>query len=232
MIESITISGIATYPITTDKVSELSRFNFFFGANGAGKTTVSRLIADETAFPTCNVAWKAGTKLQPMVYNHDFVEANFNQSDELKGVFTLGEKQVDTLEKIAVARRDSDALTKKLEAIKQSLQGMDGNGGKKRDLEVLEVDFKEKCWILKRKYDATLRGGLEGYRNSAENFKVKILHEQDRNNAALFTFSELEKRAASVFGAAPTKENLITVLDAKRLASYEGASCSKEESHW
>ncbi|MDP2830233.1 MAG: AAA family ATPase [Sulfuricellaceae bacterium] len=95
MIESITISGIATYGSTSEELSELSQFNFVFGSNGTGKTTVSRVIADEGMFPTCKVVWKGGTKLQPMVYNHDFVERNFNQSAELKGVFTLGEKQVD-----------------------------------------------------------------------------------------------------------------------------------------
>ena len=99
MIESIIISGVATFGTTPEQVNELSQFNFFFGSNGTGKTTVSRVIADETEFPGCSVTWKAGTKLQPLVYNRDFVERNFNQSAELKGVFTLGEKQADTLKK-------------------------------------------------------------------------------------------------------------------------------------
>jgi len=101
MIESIIIAKTATFGDTPEKLDGLSQFNFLFGSNGTGKTTVSRVIADETKFPTCNVTWKAGTKLQPLVYNHDFIERNFNQSAELKGVFTLGEKQLDTLTKIA-----------------------------------------------------------------------------------------------------------------------------------
>jgi len=104
MIESIAISGVATFGTAPERVDGLSLFNFFFGSNGTGKTTVSRVIAEETNFPTCSVTWKGGTRLQPLVYNHDFVERNFNQSAELKGVFTLGEKQVDTLTKIATAK--------------------------------------------------------------------------------------------------------------------------------
>ena len=104
MIDSITISSVATFGTTPEQINGLSLFNFFFGSNGTGKTTVSRVIAEETKFPTCSIKWKAGTKLQPLVYNHDFVERNFNQSAELKGVFTLGEKQVDTLTKIATAK--------------------------------------------------------------------------------------------------------------------------------
>ena len=99
MIESITISSIATFGKAPELVNALSLFNFFFGSNGTGKTTLSRVIADESKFPTCSVIWKAGSKLQPLVYNQDFVERNFDQSVELKGVFTLGEKQVDTLTK-------------------------------------------------------------------------------------------------------------------------------------
>ena len=77
MIESITITNFATFANTPEELNGLSQFNFLFGSNGTGKTTVSRVIADENSFPTCKVTWKAGTKLQPMVYNHDFVERNF-----------------------------------------------------------------------------------------------------------------------------------------------------------
>ena len=92
MIESIQIAGIATYGSTPEVLSDLSKFNFFFGANASGKTTITRVIADEGSFPTCGMTWKGGTKLQPVVYNRDFVTKNFNQATELKGIFTLGEK--------------------------------------------------------------------------------------------------------------------------------------------
>jgi wobble nucleotide-excising tRNase len=100
MIDSITIAGIATFGNTPEALNRLSQVNFVFGSNGTGKTTISRVIAEESNFPTCKVQWKGGTKLQPMVYNRDFVERNFNQSAELKGVFTLGEKQVDNYLKV------------------------------------------------------------------------------------------------------------------------------------
>ncbi len=177
MIESITISNVATFGPTPEEVKGLSQFNFFFGSNGTGKTTISRVIADETKFPTCNVTWESGTKLQTLVYNHDFVERNFNQSAELKGVFTLGEKQLDTLATIAVAKSELDALTAKIEALRMGLYGTDGRSGKKGDLATLEDELKEKCWAQKKKHDARLHGGFEGYRNSAAKFKSKVLQE-------------------------------------------------------
>lgn len=113
MIESISIAETAIFKSPAELLNELSHFNFVFGANSTGKTTISRIIANEPAFPTCKVSWKSGTKMQPMVYNSDFVEKNFNQSTELKGVFTLGEKSVDILNKIATAKAELDQITKR-----------------------------------------------------------------------------------------------------------------------
>jgi hypothetical protein len=37
MIESITLSGIATYsPVTSETIQNLKAVNYFYGANGAG----------------------------------------------------------------------------------------------------------------------------------------------------------------------------------------------------
>lgn len=127
MIESISITNLATYT-TQETLKELSNFNFLFGSNGTGKTTISRIIAEPEKFPSCNITWKGNTKLQAMVYNKDFVDRNFNQSTELKGVFTLGERQVDTLAKIAAAKTEQDALTSKIHNLKQGLEGADGLG--------------------------------------------------------------------------------------------------------
>jgi len=50
--------------------------------------------------------------------------------DQLRGVFTLGEKQRDTPEKIKTAKQELDKEHTSLAALKNTLQGQDGTGGK------------------------------------------------------------------------------------------------------
>lgn len=221
MIESITIASTATFGPVSEVLNDLSQFNYLFGSNGTGKTTVSRVIEDESRFPTCKVSWKAGTKLQPMVYNRDFVERNFTQSTDLKGVFTLGEKQVDTLAKIATAKIQHDKLNTKIAELTEALQGADGAGGKKGELAALEAGLKDKCWAQKQKNDAKLQGAFEGYRGSSERFKAKVVLELAGNTAALLTLADLEKKSESIFGSTPTTEQVVPAVDTGNLIGHE-----------
>jgi wobble nucleotide-excising tRNase len=221
MIESMHIAGIATYGSTPEVLNGLSKFNFLYGPNGVGKTAISKVIADPDRFPTCKLTWKGGTTLQPMVYNRDFVARNFNQSAELKGIFTLGEKNVNTLEKIATAKSDIDTLTKKIESLSKDLQGEAGSGGKKGELATAESEFKDKCWALKQKYDARFSVAFEGLRNNAEKFKGRVLKERADNSAELVALADLEKKAETIFGQTPTMEILIPDLDLSGLLAHE-----------
>jgi wobble nucleotide-excising tRNase len=222
MIESISIAAnTATFGAGTQTLNGFSQFNYLFGSNGAGKTTISRIIADELAFATCKVNWKSGTKLEAFVYNPDFVERNFRQVSELKGVFTLGEKPQETLDKIATEKAAIDTLTTKIENLNNGLQSQDGASGKRVELSRLESQFKEKCWAQKQKHDAKLQGAFTGFRNSADKFRDKVLQEHTSNQSSVLPQAELEKKAESVFGQSPVTEATVVTVDATRLLAHE-----------
>ncbi|NBX52039.1 MAG: AAA family ATPase [Proteobacteria bacterium] len=215
MIESITITGVATYDKTTpESLKDLSKINFLYGSNGTGKTTISRIVADETGFPTCKVDWVNGVKIKTLVYNRDFVSKNFDQSPALKGVFTLGEGNIDAINKINSAKQKLEEVENDIASRTKTLQGDDGNGGKKGELNLLEEKFKESCWTAYTKHKASkISEAFEGFRDKKEKFKNKILTENTSNSAVLKNLSDLEKTAESIFGTNPVIENLLPIIE-------------------
>lgn len=159
--------------------------------------------------------------MQTLVYNRDFVDRNFKPSEDLKGVFTLGEQEIETLEKIAKLKSERNTLSEKVKGWNEALQGADGTGGKLYEVSNLEAVFKEKCWAQKVKHDSKLQGGFEGVRNNSEKFKDRVL-ENINNTAALLSLDELTKKAETVFGRAPVIEPVVRVIDAGRLLAHEG----------
>lgn len=228
MIESIHIKDVATYGDTSEHLNDLSKFNFLYGSNGSGKTTITRVIADEGKYPTCSVTWKGGTKFQAMVYNRDFVTKNFNQSSELKGIFTLGEKNLDTLNKIAAAKSELDTITKRIENLNLGLLGEDGAGGKNGELANLDEQFKNKCWSAYTKHKAKLAHAFEGFRNSKESFRDKILKELASNSSTLESLVALEKRAETIFGSTPTVEQSVLSIDTAKAVIHESDAILKK----
>src|SRR5665647_199398 len=99
MIKNITIKDTASF----DKVHGINftptLVNFIYGSNGSGKTTISNVIHNCSAFPSCKLDWGLATPLQTLVYNRSFIEENFEQLSELKGIFTLGKESKDEIEK-------------------------------------------------------------------------------------------------------------------------------------
>ena len=221
MIESIQVANTATYDLTPEVLDDLSSINFFFGSNGSGKTTISRVIAKEENFSNCHVRWKGGTKLQPLVYNRDFINANFSPSSILKGVFTMGKKNIETLDKITEAKNLVDRLTEKIESLKANLQGENGHSGRRGELARLNDELKEKCWSQKQKHDEKFAGAFTGFRSNSQKFCEKIIAERVSNPAILQPLEYLDKKAETVFGKSQCIEQPIPVLDVESIVANE-----------
>jgi wobble nucleotide-excising tRNase len=219
MIKSIEICNTATFSNIVTTLDDLKKFNFFFGANGTGKTTISKIIAEPTQFPACSIAWTRNLPLETRVYNRDFVERNFTSI--IKGVFTLGEQEADTIARVNIIKDDIDKLKVDIGTLTATLQGDDGNGGKKQELSQLEIAYAERFWTAKQKHGIKLAGGLKGFVKSKDHFKAKILAESNNNNADLKLLDDLEAKAAKVFSGTLVESQTISMVQPQKLLSFE-----------
>lgn len=221
MIETIQIAGIATYGAVPTALNGLSTFNYFYGANGSGKTTVSRLIADPAKHARCSVKWKNNAPLETLVYNRDFVDKHFRASSELPGIFTLGEKDAAILDKIAQTKGECDKLGNEIVILTRSLQGDDGAGGKLGELRVCDEVLRDACWKQKVEHDEALKMAFEGFRNSSDKFKAQVLKERGSNTAESKALDFILERAKTVFAEAIARIEPLATINGAPLAACE-----------
>jgi wobble nucleotide-excising tRNase len=222
MIESITLSGVATYsPVTPETIQNLKAVNFFYGANGAGKTTISRLINNPALSAASRITWARGNAIPAMVYNNDFIAANFTDSKQFKGVFTLGQAEQAQLDRLEELKRDRDRHVQLRTRAQENLNGPDGKSGKIGDKNDLEAKLLTRCWEQKQKHDDEFQGAFLGLRNNKGAFKSRVLQESKDNTSQLVEIEDLRKRAGVLYGDAPSPMNAVPGLDLSRLVAFE-----------
>lgn len=197
MLEEIEISKVATYGESPQRLHDLRQINFLFGTNGSGKTTISRVIAHPTEHQSCTLKWRGARPLETLVYNSDFVDRNL--TPQLRGIFTLGEGQNDTLEKIDAARAKVEELETQIGTLKTTLGADNHSSGKRAELRDLRGAFEEQCWKIKTTHDTHFQGAFAGLRNSRTKFCDKVIEEAESNQAAVHSLDDLKTLARTVF---------------------------------
>ncbi|WP_188151070.1 AAA family ATPase [Teredinibacter waterburyi] len=208
MINNIVITDIASYDSNGIEVTDLKKVNFFYGANGCGKTTISNYLADtdELLFNACSIDWEGGQPLKTLVYNKQFRDNNFG-TGAIAGVFTLGQ----------ATREDIEHITnKKVEVTElrtvQSTQQATLISQKDRRKAILD-SFTNDCWGVYKQYEGTFKEALYGHINSKVSFRAKILADHESNLSAISAISDLEAKAATLFGEPPIRIDTIPTID-------------------
>lgn len=218
MIASISIKNVATYdPAAGVQIDGLKKVNFIYGANGTGKTTITKLLSngDAPEFSDCSVLWNGGMPLQTLVYNRDFRERNF-ASGSIDGVFTLGE----------AIKEEKAAIDEMVEELGQ----INAEGVKKKDkLKRLEEEkqrvedaFRDTAWEqVYKKYETVFKDAFSGVMRNKASFKQKLLDEAKNNQSELKSYDELRGKAETLFGKQPVEMPLIHKVDYGRLLEIE-----------
>lgn len=169
MIRKINIKDVASFNASDHIMDDLGRVNFIFGANGSGKTTISRVLSHPDNYPSCDITWENGQVQKCNVYNSDFVDSTFADVSGMPGIFTLGQSESDVYEQINQTKTLIVETKKAQNTAIIALQGEDGTEGKKKELAMTIRQYTVRIWQQKQKYDSSaIRAGLEGFLNSRD----------------------------------------------------------------
>ena len=114
MVDSIHIKSVASYAENGSEIQNLKKMNFFFGANGTGKSTIARYLYNfaleedekDNHFSRSTLSGFDPEKETMKVFDADYVSRNFYNSDSLDGVFSLNEKNEAIDKKITHKEED------------------------------------------------------------------------------------------------------------------------------
>lgn len=163
MITKISMKNVASYKDETTLETN-KRINLIYGLNGAGKTQISKFLANQKdeKFKDCKIEGLINE--ETLVYNQDFIDENFYDTDRQKGIFTLSEENI-------IVKQEIENLQKELIRLKSS---QDENQRKleekQKDIIKIENDFKDNIWKIKQNHSDNFKDFFEGKMGSKESF--------------------------------------------------------------
>ncbi|QXP62720.1 AAA family ATPase [Polaribacter sp. HaHaR_3_91] len=170
MIESILLKNIASYDQNGIEISNLKKVNFFFGANGSGKSTIAKYFHNLSKNPIdrisdfndCSNNGYDQTNHQILVYDENFIDFNFNRNSVLKGVFSLNQTN-DTIDReISTKQSEIETIrvsTERKQSLKQRIES------NKRQKKIELLDF---CWAKRNNFSSFSKLNL-GFSGSKQN---------------------------------------------------------------
>nr|WP_232779968.1 AAA family ATPase [Helicobacter pylori] len=159
----------------------------------------------EDKFASSKIVWYNNESLKIEVYNKQFKEEQFRNS-QVKGIFTLGKKINENLEKIESKKESINKENEKKIKNKESLKKIT------QEKEKEEKDFTDSCWEkLYKKFEEDFKETLEGFKRK-EKFKEKILKEFENdkyNQSEIVGLEKLKEKIEIVFGENQTELALL-----------------------
>ncbi|MBZ7950488.1 AAA family ATPase [Campylobacter sp. LH-2024] len=163
MNTKISMKNVASYKDETTLETD-KRINLIYGLNGAGKTQISKFLANQKdeKFKDCKVEGLSNKKI--LVYNQDFINENFYNTDKQQGIFTLSKENTSVKQEIENLQKELEGLRSKFEENEKKLKDRTDK------IEGIKKDFKGSIWEIKEKYRDSFWDFFIGKIRSKEDF--------------------------------------------------------------
>lgn len=219
MLKKISIKNIATYDTSGIVIDNLNKVNFIYGANGSGKTTISKFIGNysKDEYKDCQIEWVNNIEIKSLVYNKEFRDKNFEKSD-IPGIFTLGQATKEDIERIQEKKTTLKEIQNKTTDKKNTIDKQ------KEKLKIEEENFRDLVWKeLYKKNEIEFKEAFKGFINKKA-FTNKILDIYKNLSEIALSEEELKEKAKTIFGDPPKKMDVIPEIkysSIKKIEEYD-----------
>ena len=209
MITSIKMKDVATFDSIGIGLENLKKVNYFYGANGSGKTTISNFLQspNDEKYANCSIEWEDDSPLEILAFNKTFRDQNFNATSKIAGVFTLGNATIEQKKAI------EDKKTKLSEIEKEGKQKKESKEKLEKDKNQRFEEFCKTCWSQIYKKNEVLKEAFRGFLDSKKHFTEKIIEEYKNNQAVVLSIEVIKDKAKTLFVAAPSSLSLFNIGD-------------------
>lgn len=211
MLKKISISNYKSFHPTEAVEIELDTSTqkpvFFYGLNGAGKSSIGEVIhgwgEKNPDFVHCAIETAGQGAYRPVVYNSDFVDRVIGGVAGMPGIFTLGEPDTQSQKKIEEITPEIAAIEARREELK------DLTASTASSLTVAKNTALTEVWKAHTVYSGgELQPLIQGYGNNRQRFFDALKAIQVTEDEKLDTVENLKKRLAEASGTEPQKSKL------------------------
>lgn len=185
--------------------------NFFFGNNGAGKSTIAKAIKGGVGLTYA--PGRTAADYLPLVYNQEFIDDNFRSYRNMRGVFTLNAKNAEVQEQIDEATAERTRIKKLSSAAAERQRILLENRTE------LHREFLQECWKRGKSFREEFPGTMDK-KGKSDPFVREIL----KNAPADMDLDELRRIYDSAFSeTAKHYQRFRTVPDPTVMDTVDGS---------
>jgi len=197
MITKIKLKNVGSYKNESILIPD-KKINLFYGLNGAGKTIFSNFLysRNEPAYAQSEIDGLDNT-VRLLVYNQQFVNDYFYQTDNLKGIFTLSKENKEIEIKIKQIQKELENKNNE----KDNITGKKST--KEKELTNITKEVENQLWEIKTSYsggDRILEFCLKGLMGSKSSLKEYLVNIPKPDLKPDYTIGDLKHQANQVKG--------------------------------
>lgn len=185
--------------------------NFFFGNNGAGKSTIAKAIKGGVGLSYA--PGRTAADYWPLVYNQEFIDENFRSYRNMRGVFTLNAKNAEVQAQIEEVTAERTRIKKLSGAAAERQKILLDNKAN------LHREFLQECWKRGKDFRDEFPGTMDK-KGRSDPFVREIL----KHAPADMCLDELRRIYDSAFSeTAKHYQRFTTIPDPTVMDTVEGS---------